>query len=254
MSKQSATKTAQHAAKTGHDAGNTADAAIIKTHDLVKTYVKGKVETKALRGVDMEIPRGSFSCIIGPSGHGKSTLMHLIGGLDRATSGDVTIDGIRYSELNDNELSELRASKIGFVFQFFNLLQNLTAVENIETAMMFSDNAPKTSKEQRARAMELLDLVGLAEKADSKPMELSGGQQQRVSIARALANDPEILLMDEPTGNLDSRSEAEVLEQLLRIHKTGKTIVIVTHNTEVSDRAEILYEIRDGKLNAVTKK
>jgi len=227
---------------------------IIKTHDLVKTYTKGSVETHALRGVSMEIPRASFSCIVGPSGHGKSTLMHLIGGLDRASSGDVSIDGIKYADLSDNELSELRASKIGFVFQFFNLLQNLTAVENIETAMMFSKNAPKGAKEQRARAIELLKLVGLEEKADAKPNELSGGQQQRVSIARALANDPEILLMDEPTGNLDSKSEEEVLNQLLNIHESGKTIVIVTHNSEVSDKAELLYEIRDGKLNKVTRK
>jgi len=227
---------------------------IIKTQDLVKTYRKGKIETRALRGVSMEIPRGSFSCIVGPSGHGKSTLMHLIGGLDRATSGDVSIDGISYAELSDNELSELRASKIGFVFQFFNLLQNLTALENIETAMMFNKNGLHSAKEQRARALELLELVGLSEKAHAKPYELSGGQQQRVSIARALANDPEILLMDEPTGNLDSKSEDEVLDQLLYIHKTGKTIVIVTHNTEVSDRAELLYEVRDGRLNSVTRK
>jgi len=226
--------------------------AIIQTHDLVKTYTKGKVETRALRGVSMEIPRGSFSCIVGPSGHGKSTLMHLIGGLDRATSGGVTIDGTKYDDLSDNELSELRASKIGFVFQFFNLLQNLTAVENIETAMMFSKDA-LSAKEQRTRALELLRTVGLEDKADAKPFELSGGQQQRVSIARALANDPEILLMDEPTGNLDSKSEEEVLEQLLKIHKNGKTIVIVTHNVEVSDKAQMLFEVRDGKLNKVIK-
>jgi putative ABC transport system ATP-binding protein len=237
---------------TSAPAGDTHTDAIIKTKNLVKTYKKGKIETQALRGVDIEIPRGSFSCIIGPSGHGKSTLMHLIGGLDRATSGDVTIDGVKYADLNDNELSELRASKIGFVFQFFNLLQNLTALENIETAMMFSANAPKAAKEQRARALELLEIVGLADKAHSKPHELSGGQQQRVSIARALANDPEILLMDEPTGNLDSQSEEEVLNQLLGIHKSGKTIVIVTHNKEVSDKAELLFEVRDGKLSSGT--
>ncbi|MCL2526044.1 MAG: ABC transporter ATP-binding protein [Coriobacteriia bacterium] len=239
-------------------AGDTASSAIIETSDLTKTYVRGtakkKVENHALRGVTMSIPRGSFSCIVGPSGHGKSTLMHLIGGLDRASSGTVTIDGINYAELSDNELSELRANKIGFVFQFFNLLQNLTAVENIETAMLFagkgthSPAAALSAKEQRVRALELLELVGLGEKADAKPGELSGGQQQRVAIARALANDPEILLMDEPTGNLDSASEAEVLDQLMAIHKAGKTIVIVTHNAEVSDKAQYLFEIRDGKL------
>ncbi|MCL2402726.1 MAG: ABC transporter ATP-binding protein [Coriobacteriia bacterium] len=247
-------KTVAADAMTQTVSANASSEAIITTHGLTKTYVKGKIETPALRGVNMEIPRGSFSCIIGPSGHGKSTLMHLVGGLDRASSGDVVIDGIKIADLNDNELSELRASKIGFVFQFFNLLQNLTALENVETAMMFNKNVPAKSKEQRARALELLKLVGLEDKAHAKPNELSGGQQQRVSIARSLANDPEILLMDEPTGNLDSKSEEEVLDQLLRIHATGKTIVIVTHNTEVSDRAEILYEVRDGKLSSVTKK
>jgi len=235
-------------------AANKTEKPIMQTKDLVKTYSTGKLETKALQGITLDIPAGSFSCIIGPSGHGKSTLMHLIGGLDRATSGDVIIDGAKISDLTDNELSELRASKIGFVFQFFNLLKNLTAVENIETAMMFSVNAPKSAKEQRVKALELLELVGLADKADAKPNELSGGQQQRVSIARALANDPEILLMDEPTGNLDSRSEEEVLEQLFRIHKTGKTIVIVTHNNELAAQAEIVYEIKDGKLHDLVKK
>jgi len=220
----------------------------IKTTDLVKEYTIGKIETHALNGVSLEIPEGSFSCIVGPSGHGKSTLMHLIGGLDRPTSGEVEIEGIKISELSDSQLSKLRADKIGFVFQFFNLLQNLTAIENIEAAMLFADSAPKSAKEQRSKALELLELVGLSDKADNKPSELSGGQQQRVSIARALANDPDILLMDEPTGNLDTRSEEEVLDHLFRIHETGKTIVIVTHNNELADKAEIVYTIRDGML------
>ena len=219
--------------------------AIIKTEELMKIYDNSKVKTHALKGVNMEIPGGSFSCIIGPSGHGKSTLMHIIGGLDKPSSGRVFIDGVNISELSDSKLAELRAKKIGFVFQFFNLLQTLTALENIETAMMFN----KTShKAQRAKAKELLALVGLSDKADAKPSELSGGQQQRVSIARALANDPEILLMDEPTGNLDSESEAEVLKHIFAIHKAGKTVVIVTHNNELAKRAEKLFEIRDGIL------
>jgi len=219
--------------------------AIIRTENLEKIYGKSVVKTHALKGVSIEISRGSFSCIIGPSGHGKSTLMQLIGGLDKPTSGDVFIDGVNISELSDDKLSELRAKKIGFVFQFFNLLQNLTALENIQTAMMFNKTPLKQQKE---KAEELLKLVGLAEKANAKPNELSGGQQQRVSIARALANDPDILLMDEPTGNLDSESEKEILEHILRIHKTGKTIVIVTHNNEIAAKAETLFEIRDGKL------
>ncbi|MCL2680842.1 MAG: ABC transporter ATP-binding protein [Coriobacteriia bacterium] len=221
----------------------------IRTQDLVKTYRSGKLETKVLQGISLAIPAGSFSCIIGPSGHGKSTLMHLMGGLDRATTGEVSIAGTALSTLSDSELSELRADKLGFVFQFFNLLKNLTAVENVEAAMMFSKTAPKAAKQQRARAHELLALVGLAEKADAKPSQLSGGQQQRVSIARALANDPEILLMDEPTGNLDSQSEQQVLDQLFKIHATGKTIVVVTHNSDLAAQAEIIFEIKDGSLH-----
>ena len=219
---------------------------IIKTENLEKTYGKSTIKTHALKGVDIEIPKGSFSCIIGPSGHGKSTLMHMIGGLDRPTSGSVFIGGIDISKLSDSRLSEIRTKKIGFVFQFFNLLQNLTASENIQTAMMFGKISPKA---QKKKAAKLLELVNLSDKANAKPSELSGGQQQRVSIARALANDPDILLMDEPTGNLDSESEAEVLKHIFEIHKTGKTIVIVTHNQELARKSEFVFEIRDGKIS-----
>jgi len=218
---------------------------IIKTENLEKTYGKSTIKTHALKGVDIEIPKGSFSCIIGPSGHGKSTLMHMIGGLDRPTSGSVFIGGIDISKLSDSRLSEIRTKKIGFVFQFFNLLQNLTALENIQTAMMFGDVPVKA---QKKKAEELLELVSLSDKANAKPSELSGGQQQRVSIARALANDPDILLMDEPTGNLDSESEDEVLKHIFEIHKAGKTIIIVTHNHELAKKAELIFEIRDGKI------
>ena len=221
--------------------------AIIKTENLVKVYDNSKVKTHALKGVNMEIPCGSFSCIIGPSGHGKSTLMHIIGALDKPSSGSVFIDGVNIAELSSGKLSELRAKKIGFVFQFFNLLQTLTALENIETAMMFGKASQKA---QRAKAEELLDLVGLSDKANAKPSELSGGQQQRVSIARALANDPDILLMDEPTGNLDSEAEAEVLKHIFEIHKAGKTVIMVTHNNDLAKKSEKLFEIRDGKLKS----
>ena len=200
---------------------------IIKTENLTKEYGSGANLTKALRGVNLEIPRGSFTCIIGPSGHGKSTLMHLIGGLDHPTSGTVTIDGQDISGLGNKDLANLRARKIGFVFQFFNLLQNLTARENIETALML---AGVPEKEQAKRAKELLAIVGLEDKADSKPGQLSGGQQQRVAIARALANDPPVLLMDEPTGNLDSEAEAEVMKVLMNLNRQGKTIIFVTHS------------------------
>jgi len=218
---------------------------IIKTESLEKTY-GNKVKTHALKGVSLKIPRGSLCCIIGPSGHGKSTLLQLIGGLDKPTGGRVFIEDTDISSLNDNKLSEIRGEKIGFVFQSFNLLENLTASENIQTAMMFAKTSQKpTSK----RALELLDMVGLSERANSKPSELSGGQLQRVAIARSLANDPSILLMDEPTGNLDSQSEHDVLEHIFNIHKTGKTIVIVTHSGDIAKQAELLFEIRDGRLS-----
>jgi len=218
---------------------------VIKTENLIKTYNTSKVKTHALRGVSLEVPRGSFSCIIGPSGHGKSTLMHLMGGLDRPTEGRVFVDRSDITKLSSSDLAELRAKKIGFIFQFFNLLRNLTAEENVEVAMMFSKN---NGKAHRGKAKELLSLVGLSEKLKAKPFELSGGQQQRVAIARALINDPEILLMDEPTGNLDSESEAEVLDHIFKLHKEGKTIVIVTHNGEIAKKAERTFEIRDGRV------
>ena len=222
--------------------------AIIRTEDLRKTYGgNARAKTDALKGVSMEIPGGSLSCIVGPSGHGKSTLLHLIGGLDKPSDGRVYIDGVDISGLSDGKLAEIRAKKIGFVFQFFNLLQSLTALENIQTAMMFNG---VSKKEQKEKAERLLALVGLSDKASAKPSELSGGQQQRVSIARALANDPDILLMDEPTGNLDSESEVEVLSHIFDIQKTGKTVVIVTHNNELAKKAELLFEIRDGRLKA----
>ncbi|MCL2377630.1 MAG: ABC transporter ATP-binding protein [Defluviitaleaceae bacterium] len=217
---------------------------IIQTQNLTKTY-GSKVKTYALKDVSLKIPRGSFSCIVGPSGHGKSTLLQLIGGLDKPTSGHVFIENIDISSLSDNNLSEIRGEKIGFVFQSFNLLENLTAAENIQTSMMFAKTSRKFANK---RALELMDMVGLADKVNSKPSELSGGQLQRVAIARSLANDPSILLMDEPTGNLDSQSEQDVLEHIYSIHKTGKTIVIVTHSSDIAKQAELLFEIHDGKL------
>ena len=216
---------------------------IIRTENLHKTY-GSKAKTYALKGVSLKIPKASFSCIVGPSGHGKSTLLQLIGGLDKPTSGRVFIENTDISSLNDNKLSEVRGGKIGFVFQSFNLLENLTALENIQTAMMFSNKRPP----EFTRASELLEVVGLSDKANFKPSELSGGQLQRVAIARSLANDPPILLMDEPTGNLDSQSEQDVMEYIFNIHKTGKTIVFVTHNSDIAKQADILFEIRDGHL------
>ncbi len=219
--------------------------AIVRTEHLSKAYTTGEVTTHALRDVTLEIEQGSFTCIVGPSGHGKSTLMHLLGGLDRPSSGTVHLDGEDMNRLSDADLARLRGRKIGFVFQFFNLLQSLTAAENVETAMML---AGVPEKEQASRARALLETLGLGDKADAKPSQLSGGQQQRVAIARAMANDPDILLMDEPTGNLDSTAEAEVLGMLRTLHDSGKTVIMVTHNNDIAATAQHVIRVKDGQV------
>ncbi len=221
--------------------------AIIKTEELRKIY-EGRVRTEALRGISFEIERGKYICIAGPSGHGKSTLLHIVGALDRPTSGRVFLDGIDVTRLSDNQLADIRAKRIGFVFQFFNLIPNLTIADNIELSLMFG-GFPESKQEGRAR--ELLTVLGLEDKLDATPNELSGGQQQRVAIARALANDPDILLMDEPTGNLDSESEAEVLKYIDAVHRQGKTVVIVTHSEKIAKRAEKVIHLEDGKIRGL---
>ncbi|HEY9061713.1 MAG TPA: ABC transporter ATP-binding protein [Pseudobacteroides sp.] len=216
---------------------------IIEISGLHKTYSRGKVPTHALRGIDLVIEAGKFNCIIGPSGHGKSTLLHLIGGLDRPNQGSIKVSGEEINKLSDRDLAKFRAKKLGFVFQFFNLLNSLTVLENVQTPMMFA----KIPKEQQfSRAIALLKAVGLEEKINSRANELSGGQMQRVAIARALANNPDILLMDEPTGNLDSTSEKEVMDIIFDLHKKGKTIVMVTHNPDISSCGERIIKIKDG--------
>jgi putative ABC transport system ATP-binding protein len=217
---------------------------IIRTEKLTKIYENG-YSTVALQDVDLEIPRGSLSCIMGPSGHGKSTLLHLIGGLDRPTSGKVYLEDLDLTAIDANQLAEVRCRRIGFVFQFFNLLPVLTVLENVEIALMLGGVPPK---KQRERAQELLDLVGLDDKLQAKPHQLSGGQRQRVAIARSLANDPDILMMDEPSGNLDSKSERELLQNIEKVNQRGKTVVIVTHSPTVAEVAHRIYYIQDGRL------
>ena len=220
---------------------------IIWTEKLTKIYDEG-YRTVALQDVDLEIPRGSLSCIMGPSGHGKSTLLHLIGGLDRPTSGKVYLEDLDLTAIDANQLAAVRCRRIGFVFQFFNLLPVLTVLENVEIALML---AGVPSKEQHERSRELLDLVGLEDKLQAKPNQLSGGQRQRVAIARALANDPEILLMDEPSGNLDSKSEQELLANIKKVNQQGKTVVIVTHSPTVMEIAQRIFHIQDGRLKSI---
>jgi putative ABC transport system ATP-binding protein len=221
---------------------------VIKLENVVKIYRLGKVEVPALRGINLEIPRGEYASLMGPSGSGKSTLMNLIGALDRPTSGRVYIDGTDIARLNDDQLALLRRKKIGFVFQQFNLINKLTALENVALPMWFSG----ISRSRRMRrAKELLELVGLEERLHHKPSELSGGERQRVAIARALANDPEIILADEPTGNLDTASGMVVIELLEELNKLGKTLVVVTHDVEFGKRARMRVKLRDGMIQEI---
>jgi len=217
---------------------------IIAAQDLTKVYNKG-VASEALRGVSLDVAKGSWTCIVGPSGHGKSTLLRILGGLEKPTSGRVLFAGQDMSRMSDDELAETRLRKIGFVFQFFNLVPNLTALENVQVPLMFA-KVPVDRQEERAT--ELLTFMGLKNKAHTKPSQLSGGQQQRVAIARALANDPEVLLMDEPTGNLDSNAASEVLAHIERARGEGKTILLVTHHEEIAQRAQRIVNLVDGRI------
>ena len=218
---------------------------LIRVAKVSKVYGSGDASTIALDQVDLTVKRGAWLAIMGPSGHGKSTLLQIMGGLDRPTSGQIYLNGTDLTALISNALAHVRAKEIGFVFQFFNLLPHLTAVENIQLALWFGGIEAGA---QKARAIALLDAVGLTGKAAFFPSMLSGGQQQRVAIARALANEPELLLMDEPSGNLDSVAEAELLLLLKRLHAQGKTIVMVTHNAAVATHAEQIIRVKDGRI------
>lgn len=216
---------------------------VIVAIDLWKIYRLGKIEYPALRGVNMRVRRGEFVAVVGPSGSGKSTLLNLFGALDRPTRGKVIIDGVEISALRSDELADLRNKKLGFVFQTFNLIPYMSALDNVEVPMIASGLTPK---ERRARAEELLALVGLKGFERNRPNELSGGQQQKVAIARALANDPQIILADEPTGNLDSKSADEVVEILHNLNKRGVTIIMVTHNLNLIKYCHKVYWMKDG--------
>ena len=212
---------------------------------IKKIYSTGKVDVEALRRIDLEVDKNEFVSIMGPSGSGKSTLMNIIGCLDTPTSGEYYLEGERVQTLTPNQLAEIRNQKIGFVFQNFNLLPYATALENIEVPLIFKG---VSSRKRRKRAEELLGQVGLKERADHKPTELSGGEMQRVSIARALANQPSIILADEPTGNLDSVSGKEIVDLFEDLCKQGHTIVVITHDQEISGRTKRIIKLRDGMV------
>jgi putative ABC transport system ATP-binding protein len=219
--------------------------ALIETVDLWKTYVMGSEEIHALRGVSIQIERGEYVAIMGPSGSGKSTLMNLIGCLDTPSKGSYLLNGKQVSQMNDNELARIRNEEIGFVFQTFNLLPRATALRNVELPLVY---AGVQAKDRDARARGALEKVELASRMNHRPNELSGGQRQRVAIARALVNNPSILLADEPTGNLDSKTGLEIMALFERLHKSGNTIVLVTHEAEVAAYAYRAIHIRDGQV------
>ncbi len=218
---------------------------IINVEDIRKTYKMGDNIVKAVDGVTLSVFNGEYLVIMGPSGSGKTTLMHLMGCLDKPDSGEIYLAGQKVSKLSDRDLAKVRNKMIGFVFQQFNLLPRLTALENVELPMIYA-GVPRTTR--RKRAKELLAMVGLAERMEHKPTQLSGGQMQRVAIARALANEPQIILADEPTGNLDSKSGEEILKIFSDLHSNGLTIIVVTHDPEVAENGERVIHMRDGKI------
>ena len=219
--------------------------AIVEAVNLKKTYLLGKVPVEALRGVSLRVENGDFLAILGPSGSGKSTLLNLIGALDKPTEGNMLIEGIDISTLNDNQLANLRR-RIGFVFQFFNLIPRFTAVENVELSMSIAD---ASKADRRKRAESLLETVGLKERMNHKPAELSGGEQQRVAIARALANNPKFLLMDEPTGNIDSKTANELMDLIKRLNEDKSvTTIMVTHDQHLAERAKRTLQMFDGLI------
>ncbi|HEY2904355.1 MAG TPA: ABC transporter ATP-binding protein [Vicinamibacterales bacterium] len=224
---------------------------IIETVDLWKTYVMGSEEIHALQGVTISIERGEYVAIMGPSGSGKSTLMNLIGCLDTPSKGSYLLNGKQVSQMNDNELARIRNEEIGFVFQTFNLLPRATALHNVELPLVYAGVA---AKDRQERARVALQKVELGERMTHRPNELSGGQRQRVAIARALVNNPSILLADEPTGNLDSKTGAEIMGLFERLHKAGNTIVLVTHEPDVASFAYRTIYIRDGRVENDVKR
>ena len=220
---------------------------VIRINELYKIYRMGNQEVQALRGIDVNIGHNEFVAIMGPSGSGKSTLMNIIGCLDTPTSGEYHLNGKNVSELSDNELAHVRNREIGFVFQTFNLLPRANILANVELPLVY---AGIKASERRERALSALEHVGLSDRVHHKPNELSGGQRQRVAVARALVNTPSILLADEPTGNLDSKTGEEIMELFEELYEQGNTIILVTHEEDIADHARRIIRLRDGKLES----
>ena len=222
---------------------------VIETHDLCKIYKMGEVEVHALRGVSFMIRRGEVVSIMGPSGSGKSTLMNTLGCLDRPTSGEYILDSEPVASLNDDQLANIRNRKVGFVFQSFNLLSRQTAITNVELPLRYSGAA----ENRRQRAMDALKAVGLEDRMTHRPYELSGGQQQRVAVARAIVNNPAIIMADEPTGNLDSKVGQEIMNLLLSLNKDlGTTLIIVTHDSRIAEQTQRVIRLKDGELDGAS--
>jgi putative ABC transport system ATP-binding protein len=219
--------------------------ATLSLREVRKTYNSGHLEVEALRGITMDVHEGEYVAVMGPSGSGKSTLMHILGCLDVPSSGSYELAGTDVSAMSETELAEVRNRRIGFVFQGFNLLPSMSALRNVELPLVY---AGASRDERRVRAIAALEKVGLADRVEHKPGELSGGQQQRVAVARALVTDPDLILADEPTGNLDSRSSADVLSLFAELHDAGRTIMLITHEADVAEVAQRVVRLRDGLI------
>jgi putative ABC transport system ATP-binding protein len=229
------------------------DRTIIETRDLTKIYGMGEISVAALDGVSIQINSGEFVAIMGPSGSGKSTLMHILGCLSRPTSGQYILDGEDVSHMSKNELAMIRNQKLGFIFQSYNLLARTTSLRNVMMPLLYDRKRNWSDVEGEQKALQVLEMVGLADRLHHQPHELSGGQQQRVAIARSLVNDPVMMIADEPTGNLDSHSGREIMNVLLNLHKQGVTILMVTHDANIASHTERVIQLEDGKVARIQK-